>query len=113
MSKVNINEVKTSAKSYVRESLEEKLTALDAIQIDDNKFAIPAVINGIELFVTIDIVAKNWYATKVSEAFNIDGEVKSYAIKREDREARAAATKLARATRAIEKSNKKIEKKDE
>ena len=103
----NKNEIKSLAKTEVRNSLAEILTSLDAVPIAENSFAVPVVIEGLELYVTVELVAKNWYSTKASEAFNIDSEVETYKITKAEKEAKAIAAAKIKAEKL--KKEKKIE----
>jgi len=64
-------EIKTFVKNSVRTSLDGILSELGAVPYgDDFHLAIPVTVDGITVFVKVDLTCANWYDTKTSKAFD-------------------------------------------
>lgn len=58
------------AKEQINALIAQILVDADAIQTDDFKNVIQTTVDGQEIYVEVSLVAKNYQATKTSEAFN-------------------------------------------
>ena len=71
MSTMKNPEIKMSAKTFVLGQLGNVLGELGAVPFgDDFHVAIPVTVDGIYLYVKVELTTANWYDTKTSKAFN-------------------------------------------
>lgn len=70
MAKVTDAQMKENAKMEVFGNLTEVLEKMSAEQVSNFTFAIPTVQEGQEIWVEINLTAKQWKPTKVSQAYD-------------------------------------------
>ena len=97
------NEVKTFVKNSVRTSLDSVLSELGAVPYgDDFHMAVPVQVDGITVFVKVEMTCANWYDTKTSKAFDPQALHEAYleerrlAEEKKEEKARKKAEKLAK-----------------
>lgn len=97
------NEVKASVKAFVRASLDKTFSELGAVPYGDEfHMAIPVPIDGITVFVKVEMTCANWYDTKTSKAFDPQALHEAYLEERrlaeakKEEKARKKAEKLAK-----------------
>ena len=103
MATLNKNEMKAQAKASVFEGI---AIPEGAIRIGEFEYAIPAKVDGQEIWVVVSAVAKNWYDTKQADAFNIQYAVDEYAFTCKERADRRAAAEAKKAEKAKSKGKK-------
>lgn len=97
------NEVKAFVKNSVRTSLDGILSELGAVPFgDDFHVAIPVQVDGITVYVKVEMTCANWYDTKTSKAFDPSALHEAYLEERriaeakKEEKARKKAEKLAK-----------------
>ena len=103
MAKMTANEMKAAAREFVTKGLEEILTEMDAIQFDDDSWAVRTEIDGQEIWVEIGVKSKAFKATKTYDAFDPNKAREAWL---EDKRIRAEE----KAAKAAEKAAKEKEK---
>ena len=101
----NKNEIKKIAKEEIVSKLLPSIEALGGIQAGQFEYAFPVVVEDIELFVTATFVAKNWYATKNAECYDLDSAVETLRIENQERARKIAAAAEIKAAK-LEKTKK-------
>lgn len=70
MAKVNDAQMKENAKMEIFGGLTEVLEKMNAEQVGNFTFAVPTVQEGQEVWVEINLTAKQWKPTKVTQAYD-------------------------------------------
>lgn len=95
MAKLTMAQVKENAKNEVKERLNGFLTENEAVQFDDNSFAVLTEIEGQEVWVEISLTAKQYTKTKVADPFDPYEKAQEWqdevALKAKEKETKAKA----------------------
>ena len=82
---MNKNEMKAQAKVNVMEDIAESIENTQAIRVGEFEYAIPTVVESVEIVVVLSLTSKNWYDTKQAEAYDLDDAVERYGLMLKER----------------------------